>query len=183
MWRSAWSRPTPNKSASAGGLPLPSRASLNTPGFAATRARGLPFGAVVSGLPPFGCSRGATGVQQRGNRGAAEGQQGCSREQQGAAESDRVRQNATGGVSRTPLQQSSATKREVSAAGCAPRRGRTAEAPADGGRRQPGSGGGSAQCSTRLRKPSSSASSRCCAGQLLRRLPSNRLLSRFPVKR
>ncbi len=175
MWRSAWSRPTPNKSASAGGLPLPSRASLNTPGFAATRARGLPFGAVVSGLPPFGCSRGATGVQQR----AA----GCSREQQGAAESDRVRQNATGGVSRTPPQQSPATKQEVSAAGCAPRRGRTAEAPADGGRRQPGSGGGSAQCSTRLKKPSSSASSRCCAGQLLRRLPSNRLLSRFPVKR
>lgn len=84
MWRSAWSRPTPNKSASAGGLPLPSRASLNTPGFAATRARGLPFGAVVSGLPPFGCSRGATGVQQR----AA----GCSRERQGTAKCNRGRQ-------------------------------------------------------------------------------------------
>lgn len=77
MWRSAWSRPTPNKSASAGGLPLPSRASLNTPGFAATRARGLPFGAVVSGLPPFGCSRGATGVQQRAT-GYGKMQQGAS---------------------------------------------------------------------------------------------------------
>ena len=93
MWRSAWSRPTPNKSASAGGLPLPSRASLNTPGFAATRARGLPFGAVVSGLPPFGCSRGATGVQQRGNRGAAE----SSRVQQRATGYGKMQQGASAG--------------------------------------------------------------------------------------
>lgn len=168
MWRSAWSRPTPNKSASAGGLPLPSRASLNTPGFAATRARGLPFGAVVSGLPPFGCSRGATGVQQI----AA----GCSRERQGTAKCNRGRQP-----------DASATKSGHQAGGL--RSGLRSEAREDGRspcRRRPsaaGFGRGGAQCSTRLRKPSSSASSRCCAGQLLRRLPSNRLLSRFPVKR
>lgn len=168
MWRSAWSRPTPNKSASAGGLPLPSRASLDTPGFAATRARGLPFGAVVSGLPPFGCSRGATGVQQRG-----------SRVQQRATGYGKMQQGASAGRLCNKVRPPSGRSPQRAALRGAGGRPKPLPTAAVGSRVR----AGGVQCSTRLRKPSSSASSRCCAGQLLRRLPSNRLLSRFPVKR
>ena len=167
MWRSAWSRPTPNKSASAGGLPLPSRL------FEHPRVRGD----ASSGVAVWrGRKRpAALRVQQRGNRGAAE----SSRVQQRATGYGKMQQGASAGRLRNKVRPPSGRSPQRAALRGAGGRPKPLPTAAVGSRVR----AGGVQCSTRLRKPSSSASSRCCAGQLLRRLPSNRLLSRFPVKR